>query len=272
MTVVINRDVNARRKDYRHLGNGQVLVTSIFPTLQGEGPFAGRSAVFVRLAGCNLGAKKSCPWCDTSFTLSKGERMLDHEVEYRARCKLRPNCPPTDRLMVLTGGEPLMQPSAAILINYFLEKRWQVQVETNGYFWSEDLEMLAAHWRQDFTVVLSPKVAQDGKYPKMGRALLAAACLKILVDADPDSLYHKVPDFADYFAQTTGRPVYVSPINHYLRAPMEGEVASFWSRHPHKYDLFDWERCQKNHEYAAVLAMERGYRLSLQTHLFAAVE
>ena len=160
-----------------------------------------------------------------------------------------------------------MQPHVSALIGQFLWKHWQVQVETNGFFWSDDLEMLATHWKHVLSVVLSPKVAENGKYPKMGRALQHAACLKILVDADPDSPYHKVPDFADYFAQTTGRPVYVSPINHYNRTPEKDEVVSFWGDSP-----LNLVRCQQNHEYAAELAVKRGYRLSLQTHLLAAVE
>ena len=41
-------------------------VHSIFPTIQGEGPFVGQPAIFIRLAGCNL----QCPACDTDYTLS----------------------------------------------------------------------------------------------------------------------------------------------------------------------------------------------------------
>ena len=41
--------------------DGTLEVHSIFKTIQGEGPFCGTPAVFIRLAGCNL----QCPWCDT---------------------------------------------------------------------------------------------------------------------------------------------------------------------------------------------------------------
>ena len=45
--------------------SGLILaINSIFYTIQGEGPFAGSPAVFVRLAGCNL----QCPMCDTEYT------------------------------------------------------------------------------------------------------------------------------------------------------------------------------------------------------------
>ena len=49
------------------LDDGQELwVQEVFYTLQGEGPFSGQPALFIRLAGCNL----RCFWCDTEFESS----------------------------------------------------------------------------------------------------------------------------------------------------------------------------------------------------------
>ncbi|HEY6020017.1 MAG TPA: 7-carboxy-7-deazaguanine synthase QueE, partial [Candidatus Paceibacterota bacterium] len=51
------------------------LVKDIFYTIQGEGPYAGRPAVFVRLGGCNL----RCAFCDTDFSNGVKE-MGPHEI------------------------------------------------------------------------------------------------------------------------------------------------------------------------------------------------
>jgi len=72
-------------------------VEEIFYTLQGEGPFAGRPAVFVRLAGCPL----RCQWCDTQFDtgLSKPRMRVDdimREVQRHAAA--------IATLVVITGG------------------------------------------------------------------------------------------------------------------------------------------------------------------------
>jgi 7-carboxy-7-deazaguanine synthase len=272
MTAVIHPDINARRADYRamKIDHNHSLVTKIFPTLQGEGPFAGQFAIFVRLAGCNLGAKKtSCWFCDTDFKLANGSPMPHTEILGRAE-SLRAGRP---RLMVLTGGEPLMQDPHA-LINIFVGSGWKVQVETNGYFWSEDLQNV--HHRVGFSIVLSPKVNHRGVYPIIaGQLLRAAMCVKVLVDDDKASPYYEIPKFAHDFHYATGKPLYLSPINHYLREPGEGEVASFWGIHDletiekHGPPLLDLNRCARNHRYAAKLALDHGYRLSIQSHLFA---
>src|SRR5262245_9304765 len=216
-TLVLNTDVNARRSDYSHLTGVQVAVTSIFPTIQGEGPFAGWPAIFIRLAGCNLGAKHSCPWCDTYFQLSTSAakniaalveqvRQLSDDHRYT--------------LIVLTGGEPLLQPNTPKLVMALLAAGWKVQIETNGYFTPADLLLT----RPNLHLVISPKVNQRRIYPALDRHLmLASACLKVLVDADPDSPYHQPPDYAARYQELTGNPVYISPINHYRRPLEPGE-------------------------------------------------
>ena len=70
--IPINVDRNVSVRDYDDYdAAGLLRMTSLFYTFQGEGPFAGFPAVFVRLAGCNIGAKQDCKWCDTAFDFDK---------------------------------------------------------------------------------------------------------------------------------------------------------------------------------------------------------
>src|ERR1700756_5367366 len=82
-------------------GDGRTLaVQSIFYTLQGEGPFSGQPAVFIRLAGCNL----ACTFCDTDF-----ESGIENRMETDVLIEHVGNLLAASRLVVLTGGEPLRQ-------------------------------------------------------------------------------------------------------------------------------------------------------------------
>lgn len=63
--MIQNVDRTITAKDYKHLADNQLLVHGMFYTIQGEGSYAGVPAFFVRLAGCNFGAKDhgTCLWC-----------------------------------------------------------------------------------------------------------------------------------------------------------------------------------------------------------------
>lgn len=106
---------------------GVLSVHSIFYTMQGEGPFSGVPAVFVRLAGCNL----QCPQCDTDYT--SGRRKMEpiqilREVEQLLPSKPRAgSCP----LVVITGGEPFRQKLES-LVSHLLWQGYAIQIETNG--------------------------------------------------------------------------------------------------------------------------------------------
>ena len=85
----------------KFVGSGVLEVHSIFYTIQGEGPLAGRPSVFVRLNDCNL----QCPGCDTEYTDLR--RSWDpYELAHYVRSKY---LAPSEPLIVLTGGEPLRQ-------------------------------------------------------------------------------------------------------------------------------------------------------------------
>lgn len=111
-------------------------VKEIFYSLQGEGVRAGRPAVFLRFAGCNLWsgresdrAKAVCRFCDTDFV--GGERFPDAAALAAVVAEHWPASAERHRYVVCTGGEPLLQldePLAAALRGCGFE----VAVETNG--------------------------------------------------------------------------------------------------------------------------------------------
>lgn len=116
-------------------------VKEIFYTLQGEGANAGRPAVFCRFAGCNLWsgreedrADATCSFCDTDFVGTDGEGggkfpSADDLADACARA-VTGNVPPGP-LVVLTGGEPMLQVDAA-LIAALKARGFAIAVETNG--------------------------------------------------------------------------------------------------------------------------------------------
>ncbi|MFP3943135.1 MAG: 7-carboxy-7-deazaguanine synthase [Alphaproteobacteria bacterium] len=117
-------------------------VKEIYYTLQGEGVQAGRPAVFLRFAGCNLWSgreqdreKAVCQFCDTEFRGTDGPgggRFREPGAlaeAVAARWPGRARRP--GALVVCTGGEPLLQLDAP-LIRALHEAGFEVAVETNG--------------------------------------------------------------------------------------------------------------------------------------------
>lgn len=145
-------------------------VKAVWRTLQGEGAWAGRPAVFVRFVGCNMwtgyepdrdrdadrtGA--DCPrWCDTDFTK---ENAL-HFTAGALAAKMQ-RIGEGIRFCVLTGGEPLLQADAA-LIRALRAADFEIAIETNGTialadaFSDADGALVAPDW-----IVCSPKLPED---------------------------------------------------------------------------------------------------------------
>lgn len=263
MTVIFP-DVNLSPKFFASDAPGTLRVSSIFFTVQGEGPHAGRPAVFVRLAGCNLGAKgvgaAGCAFCDTDFRIDRARVMTFEEIQRAAWSSMKGARVPAvthKPLYVVTGGEPTLQRN---LVDFVEWTDWEVQVETNGMYF-----LALRGTVSPVTVVVSPKMGRASRYPKLRPEVLEQAdCLKFVVTADESDPYHEVPDWALNFPRT----VYVSPMAVYRRemTTEEGERASIWDA-----TLVDQEATARNYRYAAEFAMRMGLRLSLQTHLFCSV-
>jgi 7-carboxy-7-deazaguanine synthase len=115
-------------------------VKESFLTLQGEGVQAGRRAVFVRFAGCNLWsgreadrATAACRFCDTDFVGIDGDgggRFADAAALAGAVERLWGDAP-AGRYAVLTGGEPMLQVDAP-LIDALHVRGFEVAIESNG--------------------------------------------------------------------------------------------------------------------------------------------
>lgn len=224
---------------------GALWVQEIFPTIQGEGPYAGRPALFVRLGGCNL----RCWFCDTDFesgTLHLSSRALAQRCI--AECKTEGF---EAELIVLTGGEPLRQNLVPFLeaLNSYIE----VQIETAGTIWVPGLERFVQGPLPDVTLVCSPKT---GKVDPM----IEKHCghYKYIVSAQMPMNWAKgVP-----FNWTQSRPTLSSEGKAPLYFPPDPACA-IWLQ---PCDEQDPALNASNRDLCASLVMKHGYRLSLQQH------
>lgn len=118
-------------------------VKEIFYTLQGEGANTGRPAVFCRFAGCNLWtgreedrAKAICTFCDTDFVGTNGPGGGKFAAAQKLAAAVAATWPANSsplarRLVVCTGGEPLLQLDEP-LVQALHAERFEIAIETNG--------------------------------------------------------------------------------------------------------------------------------------------
>lgn len=217
-------------------GDGTMLdVQSIFPTLQGEGGYVGRRSVFVRLGGCNL----ACDFCDTEF---ESYQPLSMDAILAKVASYMPQRPTQRQLVVITGGEPLRQPIAA-LCDALLAAGYDVQIETNG----------TLHRTLDdrVRIVCSPKMGKMGYIQPHAALLPRIEALKFLVSVNREDYTH-VPDWALQWMQMNQSPdacIFIQPM-----------------------DEQDATKNAANQRYAVDLCMQHGYRLSMQLHKILNIE
>lgn len=134
-------------------------VKEIFLTLQGEGVHAGRRAVFLRFAGCNLwtGREKDratavCQFCDTDFVGLDGANGGRYEADALAAKVAELWGKGSDhRYVVVTGGEPMLQVDDAI-VDALHAQGFVIAIESNG--------TIATHPGIDW-VCISPKAGSE---------------------------------------------------------------------------------------------------------------
>ena len=96
-------------------------ITEIYISIQGETQYAGLPCTLVRTTGCDL----RCGYCDSAFAFHGGREMTLDEIE---REVARLGAP----LVLLTGGEPMLQRELPELASRLLRARYRVMIETSG--------------------------------------------------------------------------------------------------------------------------------------------
>lgn len=222
------------KPDYSH--DGSVELHHIFETVQGEGPFVGTPAVFIRLAGCSL----QCPFCDTDYT-SQRKRRSPYDLEKRVE-ELADGRP---LMVVITGGEPFRQ-DIGPLVTLLHDCGWVVQIETNGVNCPPNFPFDKA------TIVCSPKTGKINKKLAPHIDALKYVLHADMIDTDglpTRALNHpasphtaRIPD--DFIGE-----VYVQPI-----------------------DVEDEAENTRHTEATVRVCQQHGYRLCLQTHKMIGLE
>jgi 7-carboxy-7-deazaguanine synthase len=170
--TLVRRNLQVVEKKVEREDGSIEIVGAPFLTIQGEGPFVGEPAIFVRLAGCDL----QCPECDTNYTsdrrlLSALELVSAIETEAAPLIKKVKVYRNVDTklawqggswkypLVVITGGEPFRQ-TCGPLVKALLGASYRVQFETNGTLFDSSL----IGWYKHCTVVCSPKAGKIDDY------------------------------------------------------------------------------------------------------------
>jgi len=253
------------KNDFKDQPLGTIRVNSIFSSIQGEGPLAGIPAYFVRFSGCH----RLCTFCDAPWL--GGDILTYEQILEKMRTSVKEGFS-SPSLVIVTGGEPTLQPNFYSFCNFLIDCGYKVQVETSG-----DLP-IDIRLNEKVIIVCSPKVNEKtGKYVKLPQhSNWRVNYFKFVVSADPNSPNYVLPEYIFDKDFLRDREVFISPCNEYLRVPTQydangnidkrsqiNEVVSFWEE-----GLLDRVANQKNHEYAGQLCLRHGFRLNLQQHIY----
>lgn len=203
--------------------NPSYRIVEIFESLQGEGYNTGMPAIFLRLGKCNL----ACSWCDTdylTFQMMSLSEILGRLNTYTART------------IIITGGEPTIQPHLDILLETLKGAGYRLCMETNG--------LHPVPPQIDF-VSTSPKACYAAKYEQ--QCIETADEVRIVVDGDVQAFAEEMEN------KIRARHYYLSPCE------QNGEM--------NIYETIRQIGCLNARPNAPV-----HWQLSVQTHKWAGIE
>lgn len=219
--------------------DGKLQVAEIFYTLQGEGPYAGHPAIFIRLTGCNL----RCQFCDTQWDDDKDPYITVASIVRTVRQLSAPAC----KLVVLTGGEPMRQDLKGLLYGLTSDgaHKMTVQLETAGTLWQDCLF--------DYLQMGNLKIVVSPKTPKINDKIYRFAhAFKYVITEGQTSALDGLPIVstqdkrmdAHIARPRPGASVYLSPCDD-VESPFQ---------------------TNRNKQEVVQLAMKYGYIAGLQLH------
>lgn len=103
----------------QRFANTEYRIVEIFETLQGEGFNTGMPSIFIRFGKCNL----ACPWCDTNYNQYTTKTLAEIMAVVRGF---------SAKNIIITGGEPTIQPNLERLLDVLKAEGYFIAVETNG--------------------------------------------------------------------------------------------------------------------------------------------
>lgn len=142
------------------ISNPSFPIVEIFESLQGEGFNTGMSSIFVRFGKCNL----TCPWCDTNY--NQFEQWTLNDILAKVRSYSAKN-------IIITGGEPTIQPNLSLLLDQLKKAGYFLAIETNG---------LKEIPPQIDYIATSPKRMYQEKYQR--RCIEFANEVRVVVDGE----------------------------------------------------------------------------------------
>ena len=238
-----------KRSPQKAVHSKMLQIHEVFYTLQGEGPFIGHPAVFVRFTGCNL----QCTWCDTEWDDDNDHSYTPHEILHTIR-EVDPSR--NADLIVFTGGEPLRQDLTDVA-SVLLTAGFKIQVETAGSYFQEWVN------EDNVFVVISPKTPKVNKqwleYP------IEKSCWKYVIDnfkvSEEDGLPLRHPQPSNHLKQA---PLQRPPTNAnvYVSVCDITEVAENRNR---SRNLVNEEQ-QEMMLHTRDIALKHGHKFTMQLH------
>jgi 7-carboxy-7-deazaguanine synthase len=142
-----------------------MVINEIFYSLQGEGFLAGVPSVFVRLAGCPL----RCQWCDTKYAWDPMAGQ-EHSVTEIARNAQQWPC----KFVVITGGEPMVNPDLPQLVNQLKTLGKHITIETAGIEFIPDMpcDLMSISPKLSNSTPSDPAIASSHEASRLNLAAL----------------------------------------------------------------------------------------------------